>query len=138
MYFLLRDKCSTDIKKGFWLKMLIFQVGLGTDCSGGYSPSMLNSMRLAVVASNTISFTEDKDKELDEEGGLKLQQEVTTPLNYAEVLYLATRGGASLLHMEDQLGALDRGKFADFLLVDMTGEKVEVEHFICKFCAISF
>ena len=33
------------------------QVGLGTDCSGGYSPSMLNSMRTAVTASNTLAFT---------------------------------------------------------------------------------
>ena len=32
------------------------QVGLGTDCSGGYSPSMLNSMRTAVTASNTLAF----------------------------------------------------------------------------------
>jgi hypothetical protein len=36
---------------------VLLQVGLGTDCSGGYSPSMLDSMRLAVLASNTVHFS---------------------------------------------------------------------------------
>jgi hypothetical protein len=44
-----RQQCLTLTKPDF-----LVQVGLGTDCSGGYSPSMLDSMRLAVLASNTI------------------------------------------------------------------------------------
>ena len=32
------------------------QIGLGTDCSGGYSPSMINSMRFGVATCNTIAL----------------------------------------------------------------------------------
>ena len=39
-----------------WLKHAGVKIGLGTDCSGGYSPSMLNTMRHVVMASNTITF----------------------------------------------------------------------------------
>ena len=43
-------------------------------------------------------------------------------LNYVDVLHLATRGGASLLDMQDTLGALDPGKNADILVVDLAGK----------------
>jgi cytosine/adenosine deaminase-related metal-dependent hydrolase len=45
------------------------------------------------------------------------------PLDFCDVLYLATRGGAQLLNMEDCLGSLETGKLADILLVDMEGRK---------------
>ena len=82
------------------------QVGLGTDCSGGFSPSLLNSMRMAVMASNTLTFSDSSYQ----------------PLQYSDAVYLATRGGARLTGMEDRLGALRQNMLADFLLVDMTGE----------------
>ena len=82
------------------------KVGLGTDCSGGFSPSLLNSMRMAVMASNTITFSDSSYR----------------PLQYSDAVYLATRGGALLTGMEDRLGALRQNMLADFLLVDMTGE----------------
>jgi len=44
------------------------------------------------------------------------------------VLYLGTRGGASLLNMEDSLGSLEAGKLADLLLVDMTGHHVTLDN----------
>ena len=83
-----------------------FQVGLGTDCSGGFSPSLLNSMRMAVMASNTLTFSDSSYR----------------PLQYSDAVYLATRGGALLTGMQDRLGALRQNMLADFLLVDMTGE----------------
>jgi cytosine/adenosine deaminase-related metal-dependent hydrolase len=50
-----------------------------------------------------------------------VEKEAYRPLDFSDVLYLATRGGAALLNMEDSLGSLDTGKLADILLVDMTG-----------------
>ncbi len=50
-----------------------------------------------------------------------MEREAYRPLDFSDVLYLATRGGAALLNMEDRLGSLDTGKLADILLVDMTG-----------------
>jgi len=84
------------------------KVGLGTDCSGGYSPSILNAMRQAVMASNTLTFGRPESDH--------------HPIQFSDALYLATRGGAILLDMENDLGALEAGKKADILLVDMTGQ----------------
>jgi len=81
------------------------KVGLGTDVSGGFSPSILNTMRMAVMASNTLTFNQESSG--------------YTPLGFSEALYLATRGGAGLLDMEDDLGALEPGMQADMILVDM-------------------
>ena len=44
------------------------------------------------------------------------------PLEAADAIYLATRGGAALLDMEDTLGSLEAGKLADFIVVDMNGK----------------
>jgi guanine deaminase len=76
------------------LKQFGVKVGLGTDCAGGYSPSLLNAMRLSILASNAV-----KVNKTDEEDDYK-------PLTYADAVYLATKGGAVLLGMEDTLGSL--------------------------------
>jgi len=89
------------------LKNAGVKVGLGTDCSGGYSPSLLNAMPHAVMASNTLTFGRPESDH--------------QPINFSDALFLATRGGASLLDMENDIGALESGKLADILLVDMKG-----------------
>lgn len=53
-------------------------VGLGTDVSGGYSPSMMDAMRFAITVSNVLSMS----------------KEVYEPLNYRHAFYMATLGGA--------------------------------------------
>jgi len=83
------------------------KVGLGTDCSGGFSPSLLDAMRQAVIASNVVHFT----------------GEVEEPLSFSDALYLATRGSAQLLEKEGELGLLEGGALADILLVDMQGHE---------------
>ena len=45
-----------------------------------------------------------------------------SPLGFSDVIYLATRGGASLLDMSTSLGALEPGMLADIIRVDMDGE----------------
>jgi len=101
------------------------KVGLGTDCSGGYSPSILNSMRSAVTASNLLSIHHAEPPASNilpiqhaEDEAVKYE-----PLNYSDVLYLATRGGAQLIDMKEQLGALEIGMQFDCLLVDMEGNE---------------
>jgi len=83
------------------------KVGLGTDCSGGFSPSLLDAMRQAVVASNVVHFTGEEE----------------TPLSFSDALYLATRGSAKVLAREGELGLLEGEAVADFLLVDMNGHE---------------
>lgn len=80
------------------------KVGLGTDVSGGYSPSMIEVMKQAVIASTTIYF----------------QNESILPLTFKEVFYLATKGNAELLAMSDQIGSLEKDKFFDAVVIDPT------------------
>lgn len=83
-------------------KSLGVKVGLGSDVSGGYSPSMIEVMRQAVIASTSIYFQEPEH----------------APLTYKEVFYLATLGNAELLGMDDRVGSFAPGKSFDALVVD--------------------
>eukprot|EP00048_Salpingoeca_helianthica_P004423 m.76739 g.76739 ORF g.76739 m.76739 type:complete len:438 (+) comp13190_c0_seq2:76-1389(+) len=78
-------------------------VGLGTDVSGGCSPSMLDAIRQAITASKVIAI-----------------QRGSAPLTLGEALTLATLGGAKALGMHDQLGNFEPGKQFDALIVDGT------------------
>ncbi|XP_060066006.1 guanine deaminase-like isoform X1 [Ylistrum balloti] len=78
-------------------------VGLGTDISGGYSPSILDAMRTAIFTSNTIALHKGPNYK---------------PLDYQDVFRLATLGGAKVLDMEDHIGNFEVGKAFDALLVD--------------------
>lgn len=83
------------------------KVGLGTDSGGGYSSSMLDAMRLAIVASNArevMSGGEDKG------------------LSIAEVFYLATLGGAEVCCLEKEIGNFEVGKSFDAIVVGTAGE----------------
>ena len=69
------------------------QIGLGTDVSGGYSPSMLSSVRNAVVASKALRMQSISK-------GLSLEVADKDLLNWKEALYLATQGGAQALGIQ--------------------------------------
>jgi guanine deaminase len=71
-------------------------VGLGTDVGGGTS---LNMLRTASEAYKV----------------LHLQDQALPPF---DALYLATLGGARALCLEDKIGNLERGKEADFIVLD--------------------
>ncbi|KAJ5701211.1 guanine deaminase [Penicillium malachiteum] len=89
-------------------------VGLGTDVSGGYSPSILEAARQACLASrllgHTVSFSENKGEDF-EAGREKLSVE--------ESLYLATRGGAAVIDMADELGGFEEGMIFDAQLIQL-------------------
>ena len=73
-------------------------VSVGTDVGGGTSYSMLRTLGEAY----------------------KVQQLLGTSLSPAYALYLATLGGARALSLDDQIGSIAPGKFADFALLDPT------------------
>ncbi|KAI3559694.1 guanine deaminase [Colletotrichum abscissum] len=78
------------------------KVGLGTDSGGGFSSSMLDSVRQAIIASNArevMSGGKDKALSLD------------------EVFYLSTLGGAQVCCLEDKVGNFAIGKAFDAILV---------------------
>ncbi|ETS84568.1 hypothetical protein PFICI_02593 [Pestalotiopsis fici W106-1] len=79
------------------------KVGLGTDSGGGFSASILDAMRQALVASNAREvMSQGRDKGLD----------------LAEIFFLATLGGAQVCCLEDKVGNFRVGKHFDALLIN--------------------
>jgi guanine deaminase len=76
-----------------WLLEKGIEIGLGTDMSGGYSPSILEAVRQACLVSRHVAMSgEDEAK-----------------LSIEEVLYLGTRGGAKVVGLEDRIGGFGVG-----------------------------
>ncbi|KAE9016982.1 Guanine deaminase [Phytophthora fragariae] len=88
------------------------KVGLGTDVSGGYSPSMLDAIRQAVIASKLVAIGNGSSGDEDSEGP---QEE---SLSYAEAFHLATVGSAEALGLGDTVGNFMVGKAFDALVID--------------------
>lgn len=89
-------------------------VGLGTDVSGGYSPSILDAVRRATDVSNILSLnTADYQK-----------------LSHEEVFRLATLGGSKALGLEKVTGNFEVGKDFDAVLVNtgVPGSPFDVFH----------
>ena len=82
------------------------KVGLGTDCSAGYMPSVLDAIRQASNVSRHRAIRTGDERNI---------------LGFSELMYLATLGGASVVGMEDRLGSFEKGKKFDALLVDVKG-----------------
>ncbi|GAB7357069.1 hypothetical protein MBLNU459_g7885t1 [Dothideomycetes sp. NU459] len=68
-------------------------VGLGTDVSGGYSASILEEVRQAILVSRHVAMHDGDAAKLSTE----------------EALYLATRGGAKVVGLEDRIGGFEVG-----------------------------
>ncbi|KAF7587371.1 hypothetical protein BBP40_007359 [Aspergillus hancockii] len=81
-------------------------VGLGTDISGGYSPSILEVVRQACLRDDSCDDDDDGDHE-----GAKL-------VSVEEALYLAARGGAASVNMKD-IGGFDLGMYWDAQLIHL-------------------
>ncbi len=88
--------------------------GLGTDMSGGFSPSVLEAARQAVLVSRHVVMGSG---------------EVREGLGVEEVLFLATRGGAEVVGLEGRVGGFEVGLEWDAQLVGLgvVGEGGEVE-----------
>jgi guanine deaminase len=93
-------------------------VGLGTDISGGYSPSMFDSARLAMVAARALNSGVDAANAREKRGV------AGSRISTAEAFWLATTGGGEAL-------GLPIGKFApsfefDALVVDVAATQSNI------------
>lgn len=79
------------------------RVGLGTDSGGGFSSSILDSMRHALIASFSREAADADEK------GLSLE----------EVFYMATLGGAQVVGFGDEVGKFEVGRQFDAVVVDL-------------------
>ena len=108
-------------------------VGLGTDVSGGWSPSILTAAREAVGVSRVLSAVQSQSLQIQDTGAAGTsqprqestpkKQEMTqdqaerTKLGVEEALYLATLGGAHCLGLGHKIGSFEVGKEWDAQLV---------------------
>ena len=82
-------------------------------------------MRCAKQSWRQMSSTSQERRRLHCHSGWNvssLSPSIVPALNCSDALYLATRGSAKVLAREGELGLLEGGAVADFLLVDMNGE----------------
>lgn len=88
-------------------------VGLGTDVSGGYSPSILEEARQAILVSRHVAMGAGDAAKLSTE----------------EALWLATRGGAKVVDLEDRIGGFEVGMDwdAQMISLDAVSEDGELE-----------
>ncbi|KAJ4304955.1 hypothetical protein N0V90_000483 [Kalmusia sp. IMI 367209] len=84
-------------------------VGLGTDVSGGFSPSILEEARHAIWTSRFVA--------MGAPSASASTLNNTAKLSTAEALYLATRGGAAVVGLEDKIGGFDVGKEFDAQMI---------------------
>ncbi|KAJ1653663.1 hypothetical protein IWQ61_006259 [Dispira simplex] len=108
--------CSGVAPVRRWLVEAGLNVGLGTDVSGGSSPSIIDAMRQAMVASRILHMRAS----LGQLGGASDTQDESPILTVNEVLYLATMGGAQVLGWSHRLGNFDIGKMFDALICDVS------------------
>lgn len=80
-------------------------IGLGTDVSGGYTSSILAEAREALFVSRHVAMIDGDAAKLSVE----------------ESLYLATRGGAKVVGLEDSIGGFEVGKDWDAQMVGLAG-----------------
>jgi guanine deaminase len=84
-------------------------IGLGTDVSGGFSPSILEEARHAIWTSRFVAMGTPAAAASSLNNAAKLST--------AEALYLATRGGAAVVGLEDKVGGFEVGKEFDAQMI---------------------
>ncbi|KAJ5919234.1 hypothetical protein N7466_010177 [Penicillium verhagenii] len=93
-------------------------VGLGTDVSGGYSPSILEVARQACLVSRLLQYSAEYQNMTG-----KTVSDGSEKLSVEDSLYLATRGGAAVVDMVDDIGGFDKGMIWDAQLVELGSVK---------------
>lgn len=87
------------------------KLGLGSDISGGYTPSLYHNARQAVKSSQQL--TDGVDNHLPSaKRGVK-----DSRITMANAFFMATRGGAQALHLKS--GVIQEGFAADLQIVNM-------------------
>ncbi|KAF9469349.1 Metallo-dependent hydrolase [Collybia nuda] len=92
------------------------KVGLGTDVSGGFSPSILNCVQNASIASKIVAM------QCQHKNNVEKPQFAGRQLSVATLFYLATLGGAQVCDMDKQVGSFAPGKSFDALLVNLRND----------------
>lgn len=90
------------------------KMSLGTDTSGGFSPSILETARQALLVSRHIAMKTEKEED---------------KLSVDEVLCMATLGGAQVCGLDSKLGTFEVGKKWDAQLIDLNSKNSPIDVF---------
>ena len=101
--------------------MILSQVGLGTDVSGGFAPSILTVIQHASIAAKVLAFTSPTDP-------TDPQSFASKPLKIATLFWLATLGGARVCKLEHKIGSLKVGKSFDAIVVNIRNTSAHSHH----------
>lgn len=98
-------------------------IGLGTDVSGGYTPSILAGCREALFTSRHLfmsSSSSSPSSDGNGNGGTpSIKREDDVKLSVEEALYLATRGGAKVCNLEHRIGGFEVGMDWDAQMIGL-------------------
>lgn len=94
------------------------RVGLGTDISGGNKVGIFDVMRHALDVSQHLKFMKQQDVKGTGKLAATEKNLNYVPMNYKNVIYLATQGGAESLSIGNKVGNFLPGKEFDALLID--------------------
>ncbi|PNP41742.1 hypothetical protein TGAMA5MH_06335 [Trichoderma gamsii] len=103
-----------------WMWDKGIDVGLGTDMSGGYSPSILEAARQAALVSRHVAMGIHVPVDDDDGAAAAAAEKERVKLTVEEVLYLATRGGARCVGLEEKIGGFEVGMEWDAQLVSLS------------------
>ncbi|KAI0763687.1 Metallo-dependent hydrolase [Irpex lacteus] len=109
--FNLRSGCA---RVGMFLDKGI-KVGLGTDVSGGFSPSILNAVQNASITSKVVAMHHPFPQ-------ASATNFASRQLPISTLLYLATQGGADVCDLSARIGSLVPGKAFDALVVSLRSD----------------
>lgn len=87
------------------------KIGLATDISGGFSPSLYENIRMAVMASRMLESGVDALVPCSSRGAGRPSR-----ISVAEAFYLATKGGAEALELP--VGSFEVGRAFDVQILD--------------------
>ncbi|KAI0723963.1 Metallo-dependent hydrolase [Cerioporus squamosus] len=90
------------------------KVGLGTDVSGGFSPSILTAVQHASMASKVVAMRASSPP--------PHTRFTDRQLPVPTLLYLATLGGAEVCDLQSRIGSLAPGKAFDALVVSIRSD----------------
>lgn len=94
------------------------RVGLGTDISGGNKVGIFDVMRNALDVSQHLKFMKQQEVKGTGKIATTPMNASYVPMNYKNVIYLATQGGADSLSIGNKVGNFVAGKEFDALLID--------------------
>lgn len=97
-----------------------FKVGLGTDVSGGFSPSILTAVQHASIASKVVAMHHPPPPAPSSSSEAVIF--ASHQLSIATLLYLATQGGADVCDISSLTGSLEPGKAFDALIASVRSD----------------